>query len=107
MLRLLPVHPDSFHLLGMQWNGQFFYDKCMPMGRSLSCSLFETFACFLELAVKDSSPHWVLLHYLDDFLFVGRAGSGECSETLQAFQHLREWLGVPLAAEKTEGLQSV
>ncbi|KAJ1162288.1 hypothetical protein NDU88_002756 [Pleurodeles waltl] len=31
--RLLPVHPDSYHLLGFQHNGQVFMDKAMPMGR--------------------------------------------------------------------------
>ncbi|KAJ1163103.1 hypothetical protein NDU88_003566 [Pleurodeles waltl] len=47
--RLLPVH-----LLGMQWAGQYFYDKCMPMGCAVSCSLFKTFACFLEWAQKNN-----------------------------------------------------
>ncbi|KAJ1214052.1 hypothetical protein NDU88_001680 [Pleurodeles waltl] len=76
--RLLPVDPSSFHLLGMQWAGQYFYDKCMPMGCAVSCSLFETIACFLEWALKENNPLGSSLHYLDDFLFIGKAGSGEC-----------------------------
>ncbi|KAJ1206227.1 hypothetical protein NDU88_001636 [Pleurodeles waltl] len=100
--RLLPVHLSSFHLLGMQWAGQYFYDKCMPMGCALSCSLFETFACFLEWALKENNPPGSSLHYLDDFLFIGKAGSGECSTTLIAFQHLSLSLGVPLAPGKIQ-----
>ncbi|KAJ1095702.1 hypothetical protein NDU88_000860 [Pleurodeles waltl] len=30
--RLLPVHPDDFNLLGFQFEGRFYFDKCMPMG---------------------------------------------------------------------------
>ncbi|KAJ1160125.1 hypothetical protein NDU88_000627 [Pleurodeles waltl] len=101
--RLLPVHPSSFHLLGMQWAGQYFYDKCMPMGCAVSCSLFKTFACFLEWALKENTPPGSSLHYLDDFLFIGRAGSEECRETLEAFEHLSQTLGVPLAPGKTQG----
>ncbi|KAJ1089006.1 hypothetical protein NDU88_002160 [Pleurodeles waltl] len=101
--RLLPVHPGSFHILGMKWAGQYFYDKCMPMGCAVSCSLFETFACFLEWALKEQKPPGSSLHYLDDFLFIGKAGSDECRATLNAFEHLSRALGVPLAPEKTQG----
>ena len=31
--RIVPVHPSNYPLLGMQWDGAFFYDRCMPMGR--------------------------------------------------------------------------
>ncbi|KAJ1128642.1 hypothetical protein NDU88_007017 [Pleurodeles waltl] len=101
--RLLPVHPSSFHLLGMQWAGQYFYDKCMPMACAVSCSLFETFARFLEWALRESTPPESSLHNLDDFLFIGRAHSGECRATLSAFEHPSQSLGVPLAPEKTQG----
>lgn len=40
--RLLPVHLDSFYLLGCHWRVAFYVDRCLPMGCSISCSLFET-----------------------------------------------------------------
>lgn len=43
------------------------------------------------------------MHYLNDFLFVGPAGSGQCSALLSEFQELCNDLGVPLVEEKTEG----
>lgn len=46
--RLLPVHPDSFRLLGSQWNWEFYVDQCLPMGCSISCALFEQFSSFVE-----------------------------------------------------------
>lgn len=34
--RLLPVHPDCFHLLGYMIDGLYFYDMCLPMGCSIT-----------------------------------------------------------------------
>lgn len=30
--RIIPINPCDYHLLGIKWNGQYFYDRCMPMG---------------------------------------------------------------------------
>jgi hypothetical protein len=41
--RLLPVHRADFDLLGIFFEEQYNVDKCLPMGCSISCSLFEKF----------------------------------------------------------------
>jgi len=41
--RLLPCYPGDFDLLGIKPNDQYFIDKCMPMGCSISCSTFDFF----------------------------------------------------------------
>lgn len=41
--RIILIHPDDYGLLGMQWRGLYYYDRCMPMGCSSSCLTFETF----------------------------------------------------------------
>ena len=46
--RLLILHPSDFELFGFKFKNQFYFDKCLPMSCSASCSLFETFASFLE-----------------------------------------------------------
>lgn len=101
--RLLPVHPDSFRLLGCTWEGAYYVDRCLPMGCSISCALFETFSSFLEWAVRDVTGINSVIHYLDDFLCVGPAGSNICAVLLGTLQHLADRFGVPLAPEKTEG----
>lgn len=101
--RLLPVHPDSFHLLGCTWNGAFYVDRCLPMGCSISCAFFEKFSSFLEWVVRDVSGIQSVIHYLDDFLCVGPAGSNVCAVLLGTLQHIADRFGVPLAPEKTEG----
>jgi hypothetical protein len=43
------------------------------------------------------------MHYLDDFLFVGQQDSLECIDLLNNFQKICDFIGVPIAQEKTEG----
>lgn len=105
--RLLPVHPESFRWLGCFWEGQFFVDLCLPIGCSISCSYFETFSTFLEWVVKSESQIPSVLHYLDDFLFVGPSGSRVCLSLLQTMERVSRNFGVPLAPDKTEGPTTV
>lgn len=30
--RLTPIHPKDFNLLGMRWEGRYYFDRCLPMG---------------------------------------------------------------------------
>ena len=100
--RLLPVHPSDYELLGFSFEGQFYYDKCLPMGCSISCSLFELFSTFLEFRVKHVTRSQGVTHYLDDFLFVGNSAAS-CASLLSAFSRICQVLGVPIAQEKTLG----
>lgn len=105
--RLLPVSPLDYELLGFTFDGLFYFDKCMPMGCAISCSLFEKFSSFLEFHVKGAAGSSLVTHYLDDFLFVGPSAS-DCNKLLRVFTRACGSLGVPLAQEKTEGpVQSI
>ena len=100
--RLLPIHPDDFALLGMEFSGKYYVDKCLPFGLSISCSLFEKFSSFLEWYVKDSTKSEDLIHYLDDFCGCNCSHDKAKSildKTLNAFDEL----GVPVADDKVEG----
>lgn len=105
--RLLPVHPQDFCLLGFQFEGSYYVDRALPMGCSVSCAAFEAFSTFLEWLVisRSADPH--VAHYLDDFLFAGKAGSENCPCLLLTFKGICAYLGVPLAHGKTEGPVSV
>ena len=41
--RLIPVYPGDFDLLGFSIDGLFYIDKCLSMGCSISCKIWETF----------------------------------------------------------------
>ena len=49
--RILPIHPDDYHLLGFTWNGAFHYEKWLAMGAASSCRTFEIFIKALEWIV--------------------------------------------------------
>ena len=100
--RLLPIHPHDFPLLGMEYQGNFFVDKCLPFGLSLSCALFEKFSSFLEWHIRQVTGSNLMIHYLDDFCGCERdkeKATSVLSQTLSAFSQL----GVPVAPEKVEG----
>ena len=46
--RLLPINPEDYHLLGFTTsfdnNTEYYVDKCLPMGLSMSCQTFERFS---------------------------------------------------------------
>jgi len=106
--RLLPVWPGDFDLLGFRIKDKFYFDKCLPMGASISCALFEQFSTFIQWAVEyesDSKPS--ILHYLDDFLFGGKSETTQCQETMHKFEQVCTSLWVPIANEKTKGPSTV
>ena len=105
--RLLPIYPGCFDLLGFKFNGCFYIDKMLPMGRSQSCSYFETFSTFIEWVVKTKSKSDNVDHYLDDFFFVGKAESDECKNLMNCFVDVCNYINVPVAHEKTEGPSTV
>ena len=78
--RLLRCYPDDFYLLGFKFQDQYYIDKCMPMGCSISCSTFEKFACFLQYELERRTNSNTVDHYLDDFFFAGPPSSDISSQ---------------------------
>jgi hypothetical protein len=101
--RLIPVFPGDFDLLGFSIDGLYYVDKCLPMGCSISCKIWETFATFLHWLTQHKSGINTLNHYLDGFIFAGRCNSQDCAILMSTFSSLAEEIGVPLAKEKTTG----
>lgn len=100
--RIIPIQPSDYPLLGMKWNGLYYYDRCMPMGCSSSRKTFETFSSALNWLAKTKLQISSILHLLDDFLIV--APTAElCNKQLPLFLDVCQYLGVPMAPEKTVG----
>lgn len=83
-----------------------YVDCFSPMGCSVSRAYFEAFSTFLEWVVKRESMLSSVLHYLDDFFFVGPSGTRVCVAILQTMERVVADFAVPLAPEKTEGLST-
>jgi hypothetical protein len=62
--RIIPIHPADYLLLGIMWQGKYYYDRAMPMGCATSCRTFEIFSTALEWVAKTrcNIPH--LIHIL-------------------------------------------
>ena len=103
--RLLPISPKDFELLGVKFEGQYYIDKCLPMGVRNAPAYFEQFSTFIEHCVKVQSGSDRVIHYMDDFLCIGPAKSMgvSCHRVVQALKSVCEELGIPLAQEKSEG----
>ena len=100
--RAVPVHPSDQRLLAVRWKGSTFVDRVLPFGLRSAPKIFS--------AIIDAMM-WILhergvkraLHYLDDFLIVGRPNSRECHIALATTLSICEALGFPVAPDKTEG----
>ena len=100
--RIIPIHPSDYHLLGFTWNDMFFFDRTLPMGCSSSCAIFEAFSTSLQWIAKNVLGASGVLHILDDFLFIAKS-EAKCRNDLNKFLNLCQYIGVPIAQEKTEG----
>ena len=78
-------------------------DKCLPMGCSVSCSLFEKFSTFLQGVIQFRTGLDTIDHYLDDFIVMGTYSSEDCLNLMSSFQNLCYELNIPIAEDKTVG----
>ena len=73
--RLIPINPCDYDLLGFCWEDSFYFDKCLPMGASSSCKIWESFSTALEWIAKSKLAISGVLHLLDDFLLIDKTFS--------------------------------
>ena len=100
--RNIPIHPQDRHLLGMQWEGELYIDMVLPFGFRSAPKIFTAVADMAEWIMIRRGVSWCL-HYIDDFLTAGRAGTPECANNLQVLIATCDYLGFPLKSHKLEG----
>ena len=68
--RIIPILPRDYDLLGIFWQGKYYYDRVILMGCASSCRTFEMFSSAIEWVAKKhlSMPH--LIHILRTFLMI-------------------------------------
>ncbi|KAK3108908.1 hypothetical protein FSP39_018419 [Pinctada imbricata] len=101
--RLMIINPGDFDLLGIKFQDEYYIDKCLPLGCAKSCKLWENFSTFLEWYLRKKVGLDTVHHYLDDFLFMGKHDTNECTKLMTEFVTICDFIGVPLAHEKTVG----
>ena len=98
--RNIAVHPDDRYLLGMKWRGQFFVDLALPSGLHSAPYIFNSVADLVKWIIRNKYSVPDLMHYLDDFITAGPAGSLQCSQNLQTSLAVCQSLGLPLHRNK-------
>ena len=63
---------------------QYFVDKCLPFGASISCAIFQRFSNALSFIVQFRIPRRSLVNYLNDFLFIAYSRK-LCNEMISCF----------------------
>ncbi|XP_072522621.1 uncharacterized protein [Salminus brasiliensis] len=100
--KVLPLHPDFWHLFGVFWDGKFYFSVRLAFGCKSSPKIFNTLAealCWILLNVQRLP---FVLHLLDDFLIIDPP-SAPPARGLTALSDTFHRLGIPLSDEKTLG----
>ena len=98
---IIPVHPDDRPLLGMVWKGSLYVDTALPFGLHSAPKLFNALVNGLSwiLTAKGTRE---LLHYLDNFLFIGTEYRGVQAGLRTGVIHLCQ-LGHPSGHTQSRG----
>ena len=99
---LVPIHPSDHHLLGFKWRNHYYYYTTLPQGAASSCFIFERIATALQWILVNKFKVNHIIHYLDDFLFLGTTAE-QCMSSMHTFQDVCAQIGVPINYAKTEG----
>ena len=97
----ISIHLSDRRLLGMEWNGALYVDTVLPFGLRSTSKIFSAVADALERITLQEGVS-ILLHYLDDFLTMGRELLLECWNNLEKLVQLCQRLGLPLKWQKLE-----
>jgi len=98
--RIVPMAPSIYHLLGFQFNGEFYFDTFLPMGLGVSCSIFEKLSWALVWILQNKFGVTGLSHILDDFIFISPHAQTTLAN-LNSFINLCAHIGVPIKHSKT------
>ena len=101
---ILPVHTEDRQLLGMKWCGAFYVDMVLPLGIRSAPYIFTCIADLVEWVAKRNYEVTFLMHYLDDFHTLGPSSFSVCQHNLDRSIEYFSKLGIPLHADKEEGL---
>ena len=100
--RIIPVHPDDYHFLGVSWRGETYVDRALPFGLRSAPKIFSAVADFISWVLHQQGiDHH--LHYLDDFLRLVAPDSDQAKAALDLVLRVFHSLGIPVATHKTDG----
>ncbi len=73
--KLVPVRPADRPLLGLCWQGKYYYEVVLPFGLRTSGYRWEEFAAALHYMCEQHIGIKLVFHYVDDFLLLAEPGA--------------------------------
>ena len=106
--QLIPVHPDDYELVGMYWEGKYYYDKVLPFGLRSAPYLFNQLSDTIEWILQNKCMISFVCHILDDFLIMEPPSElpphdSACQQRLTAMMLAFKNLNIPVAPNKNTG----
>ena len=98
--RIIQVSPLDYRLLGFKFQGQNYFDLCLPMGVSHACRTFELLSQTLQWICQHKFHISYMSHILDDFIFFGKT-LPDCHSSLSRFFELNNMVNLPIKQPKT------
>lgn len=81
--KVMPIHPDSWHLFGVRWLGKYYFAVRLTFGCKSSPKIFYMLseAVCRILSNNYAIPH--LIHLLDDFFIISPPNAIPAAHILQ------------------------
>jgi hypothetical protein len=100
--RCIPVRPQDWPLLGLQWQNQYYFDILMQFGITSATAIFEWYSSAAQYIAQHTCALKHIVHYVDDFMVLiqGLSASKLALKTVLA---LFSELGIPISMNKLEG----
>jgi hypothetical protein len=100
--KLLPIHPELWHLHGVKLKDQLYFFTRLVFGSRSSPKIFDTFASAIVWILEEVFKVSPTLHLLDDFLTLSPPGT-DGNYVKSVFLSVFSKLGIPLSEPKTVG----
>ena len=100
----VPVRPEDRALLGLRWEGKYYYELVLPFGLRTSGYRWEMYAAALHFFFEKHLGIELVIHYVDDFLLIAPAGDYAAAKAqLSGVEKLCSDVGAPIEHKKTVG----
>ena len=98
----IPVAPADRYLLGSRWQQSLYIDQVLPFGLRSADSILSAVADAL-LWIMPKRGVSRAIHYIDDFLTIGRRDSQKCMCNIALMQRIYDKAGLPIEPSKSVG----
>ena len=100
--RNIPVAQADRYLLGLRWQQSLYIDQVLLFGLRSAPLIFLAIADALLWIMLKRGVSWAI-HYIDDFLTIGRHDSQECMCNIALMQRICDEAGLPIKPSKSVG----